>query len=133
MPTKKKRVGFIPREDVMRIIEKLSTENNLSNSKIISILVEEALSIRGIFNKKNGKATQLYQLNDDNAQNLFDNPGDFTDNEKLSIDTNLGNHFIPSKSTHLNEENQEAFDLQTYKKFLSFLKFQEMMDRYNTE
>ena len=46
MPTKKKRVGFIPREDVMRIIENLSIENNLSNSKIISILVEEALSIR---------------------------------------------------------------------------------------
>ena len=45
MPTKKKRVGFIPREDVMRIIDNLSIENNLSNSKIISILVEEALSI----------------------------------------------------------------------------------------
>ena len=132
MPTKKKRVGFIPREDVMRIIEKLSIENNLSNSKIISILVEEALSIRGIFNKKNGKVTQSYQSNEDNSQNLFDNSGDFIDNAKLSIDTKLGNHFIPSKSTHLNEENQEAFDLQTYKKFLSFLKFQEMMDKYNT-
>ncbi|MCH2561856.1 MAG: hypothetical protein MK084_03075 [Prochlorococcus sp. ALOHA_A2.0_50] len=132
MPTKKKRVGFIPREDVMRIIDKLSIENNLSNSKIISILVEEALSIRGIFNKKNGKAIQLHQLNEDNSQNLFDNSGDFKDNAKLSINTNLGNHFIPSKSTHLNEENQEAFDLQTYKKFLSFLKFQEMMDKYNT-
>ena len=132
MPTKKKRVGFIPREDVMRIIEKLSTENNLSNSKIISILVEEALSIRGIFNKKNGKATKSYQSNEDNSKNLFDNSGDFTDNAKLSLDTNLENHFIPSKSTHLNEENQEAFDLQTYKKFLSFLKFQEMMDKYNT-
>ena len=115
MPTKKKRVGFIPREDVMRIIDKLSIENNLSNSKIISILVEEALSIRGIFNKKNGKATQSYE---DNSKNLFD--------------TNLGNLFIPSKSTHLSEENQETFDLQTYKKFLSFLKFQEMMDKYNT-
>ena len=132
MPTKKKRVGFIPREDVMRIIDKLSIENNLSNSKIISILVEEALSIRGIFNKKNGKVTQSYQSNDDNSKNLFDNSGDFTDNSKLSIDTNLGNHFIPSKSTDLNAENQEAFDLQTYKKFLSFLKFQEMMDKYNT-
>ncbi len=132
MPTKKKRVGFIPREDVMRIIEKLSTENNLSNSKIISILVEEALSIRGIFNKKNGKVTQSYQSNEDNSKNLFDNPGDFTDNGKLSIDTNLGNQFIPSKSTDLNAENQEAFDLQTYKKFLSFLKFQEMIDKYNT-
>ena len=133
MPTKKKRVGFIPREDVMRIIEKLSIENNLSNSKIISILVEEALSVRGIFNKKNGNVTQSYLLNDNSSKNLFDNPGDFTDNEKLSIDTNLGNHFIPSKSTHLNERNQEAFDLQTYKKFLSFLKFQEMMDKYNTQ
>ena len=132
MPTKKKRVGFIPRDDVMRIINKLSIENNLSNSKIISILVEEALSIRGIFNKKNGKITQSYQSNENNFKNLFDNSGDFTDNAKLSIDTNLGNHFIPSKSTHLNEENQEAFDLQTYKKFLSFMKFQEMVDKYNT-
>ena len=132
MPTKKKRVGFIPREDVMRIIDKLSIENNLSNSKIISILVEEALSIRGIFNKKNGKATNLYQLNEDNSKNLFDNSGDFLDNAKLTIDNNSGNHFIPTKSTHLNEENKEAFDLQTYKKFLSFLKFQEMMDKYNT-
>ena len=132
MPTKKKRVGFIPREDVMRIIDKLSIENNLSNSKIISILVEEALSIRGIFNKKNGKVTQSYQSNDDNSKNFFDNSGDFTDNAKLSIDTNLGNHFIPGKSTDLNAENQETFDLQTYKKFLSFLKFQEMMDKYDT-
>ena len=133
MPTKKKRVGFIPREDVMRIIEKLSTENNLSNSKIISLLVEEALSIRGMFNKKNGKVTQSYQSHHDNSKNLFNNSGNFTDNAKLSIDTNLGNHFVPIKSTHLNEENQEAFDLQTYKKFLSFLKFQEMLDKYNTK
>ena len=132
MPTKKKRVGFIPREDVMRIIEKLSTENNLSNSKIISILVEEALSTRGIINKKNGKVIQSYQSNDDNTKNLFDNSGDFTDKAKLSINTNLRNHFIPSKSTHLNVETQEEFDLQTYKNFLSFLKFQEMMDKYNT-
>jgi len=132
MPTKKKRVGFIPREEVMRIIDKLSIENNLSNSKIISILVEEALSIRGIFNKKNGKATQSYQLNEGNSQNLFDNSVDFLDKAKLSIDNNLGKHFIPGKSTHLNEEKQEVFDLQTYKKFLSFLKFQEMMEKYNT-
>ena len=132
MPTKKKRVGFIPREDVMRIIEKLSIENNLSNSKIISILVEEALSIRGIFNKKNGKATQSYQQNEDNSQNLSDNSGEFIDNANLSIDTKLGNHFSSGKSTYLKKTNQEAFDLQTYKKFLLFLKFQEMMDKYNT-
>ena len=97
MPTKKKRVGFIPREEVMKIIDKLSIENNLSNSKIISILVEEALSKRGIFNKKKGKATQSYLKIEDNADGL----------------------------------SEGHIDLQTYKKFLSFLKFQEMMEEYN--
>ena len=132
MPTKKKRVGFIPREEVMKIIDKLSIENNLSNSKIISILVEEALSMRGIFNKKNGKVNQSYQLINDHKENFSDNSTDFIDNSKFSIDTNPGNHFNLTKSNHINEANQEAFDLQTYKKFLSFLKFQEMMDKYNT-
>ena len=93
MPTKKKRVGFIPREDVMRIIDNLSIENNLSNSKIISILVEEALSIRGIFNKKIGKVTEQYQNNSNLSQKLLDNSVDFIDNAKLSIDTQLGNNF----------------------------------------
>ena len=118
MPTKKKRVGFIPREDVMRIIDKLSIENNLSNSKIISILVEEALSIRGIFNKNNGKATTSFQLSEAHSE--------------PSIDTKLVNHLNPSNSSHLNEVNDEAFVLKTYKKFLSFLKFQEMIEKYDT-
>ena len=131
MPTKKKRVGFIPREDVMRIIDNLSLENNLSNSKIISILVEEALSMRGMFNKKNGKVTQSYQESNYYSQKLTDNSDDLIDNAKLSIDSKLGNHLNPSKSTNSYEAKREDFDLQTYKKFLSFLKFQEMMDKYN--
>ena len=132
MPTKKKRVGFIPREDVMRIIDKLSIENNLSNSKIISILVEEALSIRGIFNKKNGRVTQSYLKNNDNSKPLSDNSTSFIDNEEFSIDTKLGNHFSSGQSSYLDKPNPEAFDLKTYKMFISFLKFQEMMGKYHT-
>ena len=132
MHTKKKRVGFIPREDVMRIIDKLSIENNLSNSKIISILVEEALSIRGIFNKNNGKATPSFQLPKSHSQILTDNSANFIDKSEPQIDTKLVNHLNPSNSTHLNEVNNEAFDLKTYKKFLSFLKFQEMTEKYDT-
>ena len=95
-------------------------------------MVEEALSIRGIFNNKNGKATQSYQQNKDILQMFSDNSPSFIDNEKFSIDTKLGNHFSSGKSTHLNKPNQESFDLQTYKKFLLFLKFQEMMNKDNT-
>ncbi len=133
MPTKKKRVGFIPREDVMRIIDKLSIENNLSNSKIISILVEEALSVRGIFNKNNGNVTQSYQLNNNTFKDLPSNSNDFIEYSKPSIDTELSNNFNPIKSNHSNDAYENAFDLQTYKKFLSFLKFQEMMDKYGTQ
>ena len=117
MPTKKKRVGFIPREDVMRIIDKLSMENNLSNSKIISILVEEALSIRGIFNKNNDKVTQSYLNNIDHT----DDSAEFINNTKFLMGNRFENNFNSSKSYHLNEPNQEDFDLHAYKKFLSFL------------
>jgi len=117
MPTKKKRVGFIPRVDVMRLINKLSIENNLSNSKIVSILVEEALSMRGIFNKKNGKITQSFRLIEDQAKNLSENSNCFIDN---------------AESTNLKEASKETFDLQTYEKFLLFLKFQEMTNKYNS-
>ena len=117
---------------VLIIINFTNTITKIQNKEYISILVEEALSIRGIFNKKYGKVTQSYHLNNNHNQILSDISTDFIDNAKLSTDTNLGNHFNPSKSTNLNEANQEAFDLQTYKKFLSFLKFQEMMDKYNT-
>ena len=37
MPTKKRRIGFIPRSEVLNLINKLSLETNLSNSKIISV------------------------------------------------------------------------------------------------
>ena len=72
------------------------------------------------------------QRNIDDSQNLSDSSTNYIDNEKFSINTILENHSIPGKSIHLNKQNEEYFDLKTYKKFLLFLKFQEMMDKYNS-
>ena len=130
MPTKKKRVGFIPREDVMKIIDKLSIENNLSNSKIISILVEEALSKRGIFNKKSGKASQSYIEINEFSGKLIEDATDLPDSKKLFDKINFQNK-NDSLNISFKQINQDTFDLQTYKKFLLFLKFQEMIDEYN--
>ena len=132
MPTKKRRVGFIPREDVMKIIDKLSLENNLSNSKIISILVEEALSIRGLLNNKTGKATNLFQKRENLLKSSSKDSNDFNIKEKLIVNSNLENCKVSGKANLLEQANKETFDLQTYKKFLSFLKFQEMLDKYNS-
>ena len=130
MPTKKKRVGFIPREDVMRIIDKLSIENNLSNSKIISILVEEALSLRGIFNKKSGKASPLFTDIKDLSEDLIKDSTDHTGSKKLSNYINF-NSKNDSFNAAFKQNSQDSFDLQTFKKFLLFLKFQEMIDENN--
>ena len=64
MPTKKRRVGFIPRSAVLDLINKLSFESNLSISKIINIQVEEALYKRGVFNINNGKVVNYVSKND---------------------------------------------------------------------
>ena len=131
MPTKKKRVGFIPRDDVKEVIDKLSIENNLSNSKIISILVEEALYVRGIFDKKTGKINQTYQSFNDESKVISEdclplkNNDKFTMNTKILIDENI------TKTNFAKQTNQETFDLQTYKKFISFMKFKEMLDEFN--
>ena len=131
MPTKKKRVGFIPREDVMKVIDILSLENNLSISKIISILVEEALCIRGIYNKKTGKLNQLYQGFKDDLQELADISSDLEANEKFIMNTKILNKTNPIKTNLANQINQEIFDLQTYKEFISFMKFKKMLDEFN--
>ena len=48
MPSHRKRIGFLPSEEVHNIIEKISIENNYSQSKVTRILVEEALMSRGV-------------------------------------------------------------------------------------
>ena len=131
MPTKKKRVGFIPREDVMLVIDTLSIENNLSNSKIISILVEEALSIRGIFNKKTGKLKNSSQFFKDDLKDLSENSSDFKANDKFTMNTKILNQKNPIKTNFAKQINQEIIDLQTYKEFISFMKFKKMLDELN--
>ena len=127
MPTKKKRIGFIPREDVMKIIDRLSIENNLSNSKIISILVEDALYRRGIFNKKDGKVSPSFDSFNSLFENSIEAPTASQDSKKLNKNLNISNKNDSFKTAFLKQNNLDTFDLQTYKKFLLFLKFQEMI------
>ena len=48
MPSQRKRIGFLPSEEVHEIIDKLCRANEFSQSKVTGLLVEEALKSRGI-------------------------------------------------------------------------------------
>jgi len=50
MPSPRKRIGFLPSEEVHEIIEKLCKANEFSQSKVTGLLVEEALRSRGVLN-----------------------------------------------------------------------------------
>ena len=45
-----KRIGYLPRKRVLEIIDKISESESISRSKVVGILVEEALDARGIAN-----------------------------------------------------------------------------------
>ena len=122
MPTKKRRVGFIPRSDVLDLINKLSFESNLSISKIINILVEEALYKRGIFNIKNGQV-----LNNENKIK-FDNENPIKIKNDYKDNSNEINN---SENQNVKEPCNEFIDKEIYEKFLMFLQFQEKMKKRN--
>ena len=52
MPSNRKRIGYLPSEEVHNIIEDICKNNRFSQSKVTGILVEEALRSRGILNNK---------------------------------------------------------------------------------
>ena len=45
-----KRIGYLPRKRVLEIIDQISKSESISMSKVVGILVEEALDARGIAN-----------------------------------------------------------------------------------
>ena len=50
MEIKVKRIGYLPRKRVLEIIDEISKSESISRSKVVGILVEEALDARGIAN-----------------------------------------------------------------------------------
>ena len=122
MPTKKRRVGFIPRSDVLDLINKLSFESNLSISKIINILVEEALYKRGIFNIKNGKVLNYKDKIKFDNKNLIKIRND---------DKDISKEIYDSENQLVNEPSHKFIDKEIYEKFLMFLQFQEEMKKSN--
>ena len=65
MENKVKRIGYLPRKRVLEIIDEISKTESISKSKVVGILVEEALDARGIanFGYSNISKSNLYKSN----------------------------------------------------------------------
>ena len=73
MENKVKRIGYLPRKRVLEIIDEISRSESISRSKVVGILVEEALDARGIanFGYSNVNKSKIYKS--DNFRDLQNN------------------------------------------------------------
>ena len=117
MPSQRKRIGFLPSEEVHEIIEKLCTANEFSQSKVTGLLVEEALRSRGVLNESYGQSRN--------------NKGDFIN---FSFDHET---FSENNSSSLNVDeyavNKKVLsdDIKMMHEFIEFKYFKKVMKRNN--
>ena len=112
MPSQRKRIGFLPSEEVHKIIEKLCIANEFSQSKVTGLLVEEALRSRGVLNKS------------------FANIMDYGDMINFSFDQEI---FLENNKSTCNEDdyivNKKVLfdDIKMMHEFIEFKCFKKVM------
>ncbi len=102
MENKVKRIGYLPRKRVLDIIDEISKSESISRSKVVGILVEEALDARGIANfgysniiKSNFHKTDNYKdfqkdnLNLKGAEDEFVDDSGYTDSSHKTLDRSI--------------------------------------------
>ena len=87
-----KRIGYLPRKRVLEIIDEISKSESISRSKVVGILVEEALDARGIANfgysnidKSNSYKSDIYKDPLNNNLNLKDAEDEFVDDSGYTV------------------------------------------------
>ena len=92
METKVKRIGYLPRKRVLEIIDEISKSESISRSKVVGILVEEALDARGIANfgysnisKSNSYKSDIYKEVSNENIHLKDAEDEFVDDSGYTV------------------------------------------------
>ena len=92
MENKVKRIGYLPRKRVLEIIDEISKSESISRSKVVGILVEEALDARGIanfgysnINKSNSYKSDIYKDVNNKNIHLKDAEDEFVDDSGYTV------------------------------------------------
>ena len=121
MPSQRKRIGFLPSEEVHRIIDKLCSANEFSQSKVTGLLVEEALRSRGVlsasFNADTNHNNNFinYSFKDEPFLKNNNSPGsgnNYTISKKeFADDINMIHEFVEFKLfKKVMKQNKNIFD-----------------------
>ena len=97
MEHKVKRIGYLPRKRVLEIIDEISKSESISRSKVVGILVEEALDARGIVNFGYSNINKARIFNVDKYSKSQNENKNFTESEDEFVDDS--GYTVPSQKT----------------------------------
>ena len=86
MENKVKRIGYLPRKRVLEIIDEISKSESISRSKVVGILVEEALDARGIANFGYSNTSKSNTYKSDNFKDFHNENAHLKDTEDEFVD-----------------------------------------------
>ena len=86
MENKVKRIGYLPRKRVLEIIDEISKSESISRSKVVGLLVEEALDARGIANFGYSNISKSNLYNSDNYKDIKNDNVHIKDSEDEFVD-----------------------------------------------
>ena len=128
MPSIRKRIGYLPSINAQKTISKIANKEKLSQSKVVGILVEEALIARIGFDLKNSNdqiENNLYC-----KENNIDNPSfNYNDLDELISDRGITyNTKTYNYNSKVNlSEPKEKFNEELFEQFKQFILFQKMI------
>ena len=129
MPSIRKRIGYLPSVYIQEIITSISNKENLSQSKVVGILVEEALKARGLIKLQNNNnlAKKSLYSNESNLNNSFVNDSDL---DELISDKGItyNSKKYKHKSNYLLSEAEEDYNEELFEQFKKFILFQKMIE-----
>ena len=129
MPSPRKRIGFLPSEEVHEIIEKLCKDNEFSQSKVTGLLVEEALIARRGFDLRNSNALiskEIYKK----GKTINNSSINCNDLDELISDKGItyNKKKYKHKSDNLSSIENEEHGKYLFEQFKQFILFQKMIE-----
>ena len=128
MPSLRKRIGYLPSINAQKTITKIANKEKLSQSKVVGILVEEALMARVAFDHKNSnkhidKSLYSKETNKDKPSFNYNDLDELISDKGITYDTKKYNY----NSDYILSKSKEKFNEELFEQFKQFILFQKMI------
>ena len=129
MPSIRKRIGYLPSVNIQKIITEIAKKENLSQLKVVGILVEEALISRSVNDPQNKndlgrKRRYSKEINMNHSSLKYSDLDELISDEGITYSKKK----YTQKSDNSLTDSREACNGDLFELFKQFILFQKMIE-----